>query len=185
MGSAVGATVGLLHFLSDVRARGAETALRDVNLAELAGRPLEEIFLALVEVVCLDGGTIDDGIARDAFVEMIAELADLNITDLDHLTVEQMATLLESYATHAIEGRLCNDIGMNVVRLPKDLRAVRQVERALHDFIRGAVSDAIEKVRSSLGNVSRGDARRIVERAYQEAFAILIALADEDEEGDA
>lgn len=182
MGASRSAAAGLLDFLSDARSRGGAAALREVNLGALAGQPLEEIFLALADVVCPENGTVDEGVARDAFIEMIADLAKLEITDLDQLTVDQVQTMLELYATHAIEGRLCNDIGMKLIRVPKDLRAARQVEKALRDFVRRAVSDSIEKASSSLGNLSRGEARRIVDRVYKDAFEILSKMADEEEE---
>ena len=65
MGSARGAGGRILGFLSDATRRGAAEALRALNLGELAGRPIEEIFLGLADYVCPDGGTIDEGIARE------------------------------------------------------------------------------------------------------------------------
>lgn len=81
MGSARGAGSRLLGFLSDAVARGATEALRSLNLDGLAGRPIEEIFLGLADYVCPDGGSIDEGIAREAFIETIADLAGAGITD--------------------------------------------------------------------------------------------------------
>jgi hypothetical protein len=122
MGSARGASSRLLGFLSDTVARGATEALRALNLGALAGRPIEEVFLGLVDYVCPDGGSIDEGIARAAFVETIVNLADAGVTDLDSLTTDQMQTVFELYATNAIEARLCNDIGAKVITLPSDSR---------------------------------------------------------------
>ena len=106
MGSSRGAGARLLGFLSDARAQGAREALRALNLGALAGRPIEEVFLGLADYVCPDGGTVDEGIAREAFIETIADLAAIGITDLDALTPDQMQTVFELYATHAIEARL-------------------------------------------------------------------------------
>lgn len=75
MGSARGVGSRLLGFLSDAAARGATEALRALNLGALAGRPIEEIFRGLSDYVCPDGGSIDEGIARSAFIETIADLA--------------------------------------------------------------------------------------------------------------
>ena len=63
--------------------------VRALNLGALAGHPIEEIFLGLADYVCPDGGSIDEGIAREAFIETIADLAGAGITDLDGLTADK------------------------------------------------------------------------------------------------
>jgi len=62
-------------------------------------------------------GTGDEGIARDAFIETIADLAETGISHFDSLTADQMQTIFELYATHAVE-TLCNDTGMKAITLP-------------------------------------------------------------------
>jgi hypothetical protein len=138
----------LLSFLSDAVTRGAREALRALNLGALAGRPIEEIFLGLADYVCPDGGTIDEGAAREAFIETIVDLAAAGITDFDGLTVDQMQTVFELYATNAIEARLCNDIGAKTITLPSDAREASSVQAQLHDFIQRGVSDALTAARA-------------------------------------
>ena len=113
MGSSRGVGAGLVRFLNDASANGVREALRTLNLESLAGRPIEEVFAGLADYICPEGGSIDEGIARDAFVETIADLAGAGITDIDALTPGQIQTVFELYATHAIEARICNDIGTN------------------------------------------------------------------------
>src|SRR5579859_166272 len=62
MGSSRRAGAGLLGFLSQAQVRGVTEALRSVHLEAFAGRPIEEIFLALIDIFCPDGGTIDEGV---------------------------------------------------------------------------------------------------------------------------
>ena len=135
MGSSRGAGSRLLGFLSDAAARGSAEVLRAMNLGVLAGRPIEEIFLGLADYVCPDGGSIDEGIAREAFIETITDLAGAGITDLDSLTPDQIQTVFELYATNAIEARLCNDIGKRAITLPSDALDAARVQAQLHDFI--------------------------------------------------
>lgn len=108
MGASRRAAARLLGFLSDARAHGVPAALRALDLDALVGSTAEEIFLGLADFVCPNGGTVDDGIAREAFIETIVQLADDGIDDLTALTTDQMQTVFEIYATHAIEARLCN-----------------------------------------------------------------------------
>lgn len=182
MGSARGAGSRLLGFLSDAVTRGATEALRALNLDGLAGRPVEEIFLGLADYVCPDGGSIDEGIAREAFIETIADLAGAGITDLDGLTAEQMQTVFEIYATNAIEARLCNDIGAKTVTLPSDSREAARVQAQLNDFIRRGVADALTTARAAAAALTPDRVLAFVGRVYEQAFGILQIMGDVEAE---
>ena len=106
MGASRGAGARLLNFLTAAQAYGAKEALKAFDLEGLAGRPIDEVFLGLVDFICPNAGSVDEGIAREAFVETIIELTTLGVTNLDALTPDQMQTVFELYATHAIEARL-------------------------------------------------------------------------------
>jgi len=183
MGSARGAGSRLLGFLSDTVSRGATEALRALNLSALAGRPIEEIFLGLANYVCPDGGTIDEGIAREAFIETIADLAGAGITDLDGLTLDQIQTVFELYATNAIEARLCNDIGLKLVILPSDNRQAALVEAQLSDFIRRAVADSLTRARAASASLTPDRVLAFVGGIYEQAFSILQIMGDAEAEG--
>lgn len=182
MGSARGAGSRLLGFLSDAARRGATEALRALNLGALAGRPIEEIFLGLTDYVCPDGGSIDEGIAREAFIETITDLAEAGITDLDALTPGQMQTVFELYATNAIEARLCNDIGLKTVVLPSDSRQAARVQVQLNDFIRRAVADALMAARTAVGALTPDRVLAFVGGIYEQAFGILQIIGDAEAE---
>lgn len=178
MGSSRGAGARLLGFLSDAANRGAIAALRALDLAALAGRPIEEIFLGISDYVCPDGGSIDEGIAREAFIETIADLAEAGITDLDGLTTDQMQTVFELFASNAIEARLCNDIGMKAVVLPGDPREAALVQAQLGDFIRRGVSDALTAARDAVAALTPDRVLDLVGRIYEQAFGILQLMGD-------
>jgi hypothetical protein len=180
MGSSRATGERLLNFLSDTVARGAQEALRTLNLDGLAGRPIEEIFLGLSDHICPDGGTVDEGIARDAFIETIVDLAKNGITDFNALTTNQMQTVFELYATHAIEARLYNDIGTKVIVLPSNTRQAGRVQAQLHHFIRRGVADALTGAQEALRGLTMDTVRGFVERVYESAFAILQILGEEE-----
>ena len=183
MGSSRKAGERLLSFMFDVRARGAQGALQALNLGSLVGRPIEEIFLGLADYVCPEGGQVDEGIARDAFVETIVDLANVGITDLDALTADQVQTVFELYATHAIEARICNDIGMKMVTLPADVRAVEAVQAQLRDFVRRAVGDAFSLASAALQALTPDVVIGFVDQVYQVAFEILRTLGEAEATG--
>lgn len=178
MGSSRGAGSRLLGFLSDAVKRGAAEALRALDLGALAGRPIEEIFLGLSDYVCPDGGSIDEGIAREAFIETIADLAEAGVTDIDSLTADQMQTVFELFATNAIEARICNDIGTRGVVLPADAREAARVQAQLGDFIRRGVADALTAARATIAALTPSRVLDVVGGIYEQAFGILQIMGD-------
>ena len=182
MGSSRSTASGLVSFLGNASANGVREALRSLNLESLAGRPVEEVFAGLADYICPDGGSVDEGIARDAFIETIADLADAGITDIDGLTSEQIQTVFELYASHAIEARICNDIGTRVVTMPSDARTVERIEAQLSEFVRRGVSDAMNASGVDIGNLSQDQVSGFVDSVYEAAFEMLEALGESEAE---
>jgi hypothetical protein len=182
MGSSRQAGARLQSFFADVQARGPVEALRAINLGALAGRPIEEIFLGITEYVCPAGGTVDEGIARDAFISTIAELADQGVTDFNTLAPDQMQTVFEMFIANAIEARICNDIGNNSITLPVDVGAINQVQDQLHDFVTRAVSDALAGTRIQTGALTQQQALKHVDGIYEAAFEMLRIIGEAEGE---
>lgn len=182
MGPSRGVGAGLINFLNAVQANGARAALRTLNLESLAGRPIEEIFSGLADYICPEGGTIDEGIAREAFAETIADLADAGITDIDQLTAGQIETVFELYATHAIEARLYNDIGNKLVTVPASPQAAERVQTQLREFIQRGVSDALYASAVRIQALTQSQVMTFVTDMYQAAFEVLRALGEAETE---
>ncbi|MDV6344340.1 Qat anti-phage system associated protein QatB [Nitrosomonas sp. Is37] len=178
MGASRGAGARFFGFLADAQARGVREALRTLDLESLAGRPIAEIFVGLADYICPGAGTVDEGIAREAYIETIIELASEGLTDLITFTPDQMQTVFELYATHAIEARICNDIGTKAVTMPADAQAAYRVEQQLRDFIRGGVSDALTRARTESPNLAPERIQSFVDAVYESTFAILQILGD-------
>ena len=178
MGASRAAGGRLLGFLSGAAANGPREALRALNLQNLAGRPIEEVFLGLMEYVCPDGGTVDEGIAREAFIETIADLAENEIVDIDNLNAEQLQTIFELYATHAIEARLCNDIGTKSITMPADPSDAARVQTQLLEFVRRSVADALTPARDAMQTLTPDRVLGFVTRVYELAFSILQTLGE-------
>lgn len=178
MGTSRAAGTRLVSFLADAQVRGAREALRTLNLEALAGRPLPEILIGLADHVCPGAGTVDEGIAREAYVETVVELTTSGLTDLDALSPDQMLTVFEIYATHAIEARICNDIGLKAVTMPEDAQAALRVEAQLRDFVRNGVSDALANERSDGAVLTSDRIQGFVDRVYEDAFRFLHARGE-------
>lgn len=178
MGASRGASVRLLGFLADAQAKGVNEALRSLELESLAGRPITEIFVGLADYICPGAGTVDEGIAREAYIETIVELASEGLTDLNTFTPDQMHTVFELYATHAIEARICNDIGTKAVSMPINAHSAHLVEQQVRDFIRGGVSDALARAQTGTHFLTPEQIQGFVDTIYESAFGILQALGE-------
>jgi hypothetical protein len=180
MGASRTAGAQLAGFLSNAVAQGPREALRALNLEGLAGRPIEQVFIGLVEYVCPEGGSLDEGIAREAFIETIADLADNGVNNFDSLNADQMQTIFELYAAHAIETRLCNDIGMNAITLPADAVQAASLQRQLLDFVRRSVGDAMTQARQAMVTLTPERVSGFVTRVYEEALRLLESFGESE-----
>lgn len=170
-------TAQLAGVLNSAIGGNAPAALRSIGLERLAGRPIEEIFLGIMEVVCPDGGAIDDSIAREAFVETIIDLAENGITDFDALTPAQVQTILELNVAHAIEARICNDIGAQSITLPQDAKEAADIQAQLFEFVERCVSDAFEA--NQMGTaMTQEQVTRTIDSIYEQAYSILESMAE-------
>jgi hypothetical protein len=181
MGASRAAAGGMLGILRSFQRDGVATTLRRLNLDNLVGRPAADVFVGLTDVICRDGGSIDEGIARDAWLETIAELDTLGVAELDGLTTDQMQELFLTFLAHAIETRLFQDIGKNGLRIAADLSVIEAFEAQFHDYIRRAVRDAFSSDLTRLPNLSDSEIANVVDETYRNAWELLEVWGDIEE----
>jgi hypothetical protein len=178
MGASRTAARELLSVLRNFQHDGVNSTLQHLNLGDLVGRPLVEVFTGLTDVVCTDGGSIDEGIALDAWLETVADIEDLNVVDPATLTPEQMRDIFLTFITHTIEGRLLQDIGANGLKLAVDLAAIASFENQLRDYIRRSVRDSFSSDISRQAAITDRQIQDIVNRTYQDAWELLVTWGE-------
>jgi hypothetical protein len=178
MGASRATANGLLGVFRDIQRDGATPTLARLNLANLVGRPLEDVFLGLTDVICHDGGSIDEGIARDAWLETVAELEALGFVELAAISAEQMRDIFLAFITQSVIGRLLQDIGTNGFKFAADLAAIAAFEAQLKSYIRRAVRDSFSSSLTTLATSSDQEIRVIVDQTYKEAWDLLIAQGE-------
>lgn len=181
MGSSRVAARGLLGIVRDYQQLGPEQTLRQLNLDGLASQPAADVFVALLEFVCPPGGAVDEGIARQAMVETIADMAESGVGTFDTLTREQLNDMFLDFIVRSIEGRVMADMGGRGISLPDDIAAVERMQGQLHDFVSGATRGQLTERLDGVANLSDRDIEVKVDQIYEAAFD-LIAAAGEDAE---
>ncbi|PDT88790.1 hypothetical protein CO669_18700 [Bradyrhizobium sp. Y36] len=136
------ATTSLGRILSTAGTAGIQETVRRLGFAQLATLPVQDIYAALVDVICEPGGELDESFAREAYIKALAEISEAR-ANLERPSPETTVSFLASFITNAIQNRLLNAVGNKVVAIPRDVAAVQNVEQQINDFIRGNVNDAM------------------------------------------
>ena len=128
--------VGLARSFAD---HGPTEALRRLDLGGLAGEPAEDVFVALTDMLCPAGATIDEAIARSAMLETVADFAATGVGNFDELSASDLREFFIGVVTRSIEGKIYNEVGTSAVSAPVDIAGVERAQQMLHDFVGGCV----------------------------------------------
>ena len=179
MGSSRAAASGALGVFRGFQRDGVADTLVRLNLGNLVGRSTNEVFVGLTDVICRDGGPIDEGIARDAWLETCAELERFGIQDLDALTTDQVREIFLSFVTHAVETKLFQYIGVNGFRAA-DLNAIEAFEAQFRSYVERAMRDSFAADLSALSKMSDQQIRSIVDQTYRDAWELFETWGDQE-----
>lgn len=181
MGSSRDAGSRMLGVFRGFQRDGVEVTLRRLDLGNLVGRSPDVVFLGLTDVICADGGSIDEGIARDAWLETVAELDAFAIDDIGGLAAPQMQEVFLAFIAHAIETRIFQEIGVNGLRSAASLDAIDACESQLRSYIRRSVRDSFSGEMGQLGTFSDRQIRDVVDQTFKEAWDLLETWGDSGE----
>lgn len=173
MGSSKVAAGGLLSILGDFQQGGATQALQRFNLGGLSGQPAATVFITLIEFLCPPGGSVDEGIARQAMLDTISDMSESGLDSFDELTSEQLQEVFIGFVVHSIEGRVMADIGHNAIKLPEDIQAIGDIQATLHDFIDTATRTHLRDEIAQTGGLSGSAVESKVEQIYEYAFELI------------
>lgn len=181
MGASRSTARNVLGVFRGIQREGIQEILRSLNLERLAGGSTQDVFIGLTEVICLEGGSIDEATARDAWLETVAELDHLGIDDLDALTGDQIREVFLTFIANSIETRLYQEIGVNGFQVAESLRNIERIEAQFKSYIAGRVRDSFTADLSQISAMSDPEIKEIVDRTYQEAWELLELLGDQEE----
>ena len=182
MGTSRTAASKVLGVFRGIQHDGVSEILRRLDLQDLVGSSPQDVFLGLTDVICQDGGPIDEGIGRDAWLETLADIAELGINDLEALTGDQIREFFLSFIAHAIEARLYQEIGVNGFRFAETMENIETFDAEFKSYIERTVRDLFSSDLTTLSTMSDREIRTIVDKTYEDAWELLELLGDRENE---
>lgn len=179
LGASRNSSARLMSVVGTMVSRGVEAASREFGLGELIGKNAGDVFLQIMDFVCPDGGSTDEGIARCSYIETIESMPELSNIAIENISEEQFLVFTETYMAKVIEERLLNDIGNKTISLPDDIGTVQVIQDQLGEYIFGSVSDAVTQLNVDIKNINSSQTRSIVDSVYEKAYTILESLSEE------
>jgi hypothetical protein len=181
LGSARNSTVRLVSVLNSFATRGIAETAREYHLGNIIGKSAADVMLHIVDFVCPDGGTVDEGIARSSYIEVLCSLPDWENKQIETLTPSEFLAFTEIYMTNVIESRLVNDTCNKLFSLPNDTAAVENIQNQIKDYVKGAVLDAVSKLNVDIEKIKISQTKAIVDSVYKKAYDIMSELAKNHE----
>lgn len=179
MGSSRATAGGALGVFRGFQRDGVADTLQRLNLAYLIGRPTRDVFIGLTDVICRDGGPVDEAIARDAWLETCVDLESIGIGDLNALTSDQVREVFLAFVGHAIETKLFQEIGVNGFKVA-DLGRIEAFEAQFRDYVRRAVRDSFSSDLNDLASMSDARIKEVVDTTYREAWELFETWGDQE-----
>jgi hypothetical protein len=178
LGSARNSTTRLVSVFSSFINHGVEKTSRDYKLGDIIGKSASDVLLHIMNFVCPDGGSTDEGITRNSYIEALSTLPDWENKTIESLSPSEFLAFTEIYMANVIEERLLNDIGNKLFALPNDVAQVDILQWQLKDYIKGAISDAVSELNIDISSIDTSQTQAIVDSIYRTAYDILSELEE-------
>ena len=179
LGSARESTERLFNVIGGFASNGISATARLLHLGDIIGKTAKDAFIRIMNFVCPDGGSTDEGIARSAYIEALSAMPDWENKQLEALTPPEFLAFTEIYMADVIQQKILNDIGNKLIFLPKDIPSIENIEAQMKDFIRNTVKDAVSKLNVEIKNIDQTQARGVVDSVYKKAFDIMASFGEE------
>ena len=163
LGAARTSAVRMFSVFNSIIKRGVDETQRSFKLGDIIGKKASEALLMIGEFVCPDGGSTDEGIARDSYIEAIIAMPELQEKNIEALSPPEFLAFTQHYMAKVIEDRLINDIGTKSFSLPDSVTQIDEIQQQLSGFISGAVSDAVTKLNVDISQIDSSQVKTIVD----------------------
>ena len=130
-------------------------------------------FTKIASFVCPDGGPNDEGMARSAYFDTIAEDQMLYEKKIEELTAQDCMSILQKYMSKVIMEHIKNDIANKIIILPNDINEISRIEGSVEQLIQQSVADACAEVQQNNLQMTNTKAEQITDSIYKKTYEIL------------
>lgn len=166
-------------FIRDVQQVGPREALERIKCGDLVGKPANEVMHRLVDAFCPAGGPVDEGIARQAFAETVAQWSEQDLPPIDQLTVDQWQEVLVDFVSHSIELKVFSDIGEKGIEMPANAQQALNIQTELSSVIEGCVRNAFGDNAVGFTTLTDPQISGFMESIYERAWEFIEAVGGE------
>lgn len=173
------ATAGqLLTIFGDVQRNGAAETLRRLQLTVAPGQPASQVLLALLEFICPPGGAIDEGVARQAALNTIAELDEAGSGSFEDMTQTDRQNFFLDFVASSIESMILADLGGRGITMPDDVEAVERIQSQLSSFITGCTRGQLANRLEQWPAPTDQEVNQVTSAIYEAAFDLIATAAE-------
>lgn len=174
LGAARNSTVRLYNVLNSLSMGGGISEVsHQLSIDNLEGLSASSFFTKIASFVCPDGGPNDEGMARSAYFDTIAENPMLYEKKIEELTVQDCMSVLETYMCKVIMEHIKNDIANKIITLPNDINEISRIEGLVEQLIQQSVADACAEVQQKNMKMTNTKAGQITDSIYKKTYEIL------------
>lgn len=174
LGSARNSTARLYNVLNSLsRNGGINEVAHQLSINNLEGLSASSFFTKIASFVCPDGGPNDEGMARSAYFDAIAENQMLYEKKIEELTAQDCMSILQKYMSKVIMEHIKNDIANKIIILPNDINEISRIEGSVEQLIQQSVADACAEVQQNNLQMTNTKAEQITDSIYKKTYEIL------------
>lgn len=178
MGTSRATAAKLLSIFGDVQRNGAAETLRRLQLTVAPGQPVSQVLLALLEFICPPGGAIDEGVARQAALNTIAELDEAGSGSFEDMTEADRQNFFLDFVANSIESMIMADLGGRGITMPDDVDAVERIQSQLSSFITGCTRGQLANRLEQWPAPTDQEVNQVASAIYEAAFDLIATAAE-------
>ena len=178
LGTARRSTAILFGAVGSFYRNGAAGTQEFLKTYSLIGKNADEALISITDIVCSDGGTTNEGIVRDAYIDTIAETAELRMLNFEELQPEQMLLILQGCIARVVIGKILNDIGNKLIVIPESLQNVKNLKKQMILYVEGVVKDSFTRLNIHPDSIHPEETQELTNSVYEQIYSIFA----EDEE---
>lgn len=178
MGASRAAAAKLLSIFGDVQRNGAAETLRRLQLTVAPGQPASQVLLSLLEFICPPGGAIDEGVARQAALNTIAELDEAGGGSFEDMTQVDRQNFFLDFVANSIESMIMADLGGRGITMPDDVDAVERIQSQLSSFITGCTRGQLANRLEQWPAPTDQEVNQVTSAIYEAAFDLIATAAE-------